>query len=115
MAVTLVEEDVDGRGGSLVADRREREYTRQFTVYTNSRLDGPKVVGSAAGIPRLWTPYASGNDLDLGSWCRAVEPQKTDNPLIWKVVCKYSSRLERPDLAQVGRPEMRPPKISWHT
>jgi hypothetical protein len=114
MVAILVTEDQDGRGGALNADDRSRKYTRRFSVYVNNALDGPRVAVTALGIPRLWTPYVSGRDIDVGSWCRELTPEPTDSPYLWKVTARYSNVLTRPDQQQTP-PEQRPVQVSFHT
>ena len=98
-------------------DQRARTYTRTFIVETNSRKTEQAVVLLAPKLPRVWNPYFGPDGfVDSFSWCRSVQArQDTQNPYLWRVVCRYDSKLERPDLNQIENPLLRPAEIEWDT
>jgi hypothetical protein len=117
MVALWVREDTEGQRGS-VNDMRERNYTRSFTVTCSSLVDGSEAAINAIGIPRLWVPYFNilTGFVDLGSWCRNVDATRVKKgSTVWKVICSYNSKLDRPDINQIENPLMRPAEISWDT
>ncbi len=86
-----------------------RSYTVTYRVITNSASDGPAVVCTAAGLPRKYTPYIIGNDIDTGVYCESVTARHEDwnaSRLIWLVTVQYgsSSKKEHDDNEQQGSP-----------
>lgn len=52
-----------------ITDDRERSYTVTYEVVTDDRLDGPKTVASAAGLPSPGAQYSYGNESDPDALC----------------------------------------------
>lgn len=70
----------------------KRSYTRRFRVITNDRNDGPLIVLSAAGIPPLYTQYATPNESDPIALVRSYDPQRIGPAqLVWTVAVKYET------------------------
>ncbi len=120
MVAYFVTEDTKGRDGDYQGDGRERNYTRVFSVYMTSPFDGAITAINALGIPRMYVPYVTLTEMDLTAWCKTITATPTTSSLIWKVTCKYSSRLNRPDQNQSGPngptpPDQRVPEISLDT
>lgn len=83
-----------GRTGSLDFSQG-RTYVRRFRVITDSDLDGPLTVTLHAGIPTIGTPYVTDTESDSVAFLRSVEPQQSpDDPRVWYVDCRYSSRAD---------------------
>lgn len=115
MGVIQIDEDFDGRRGSIT-DTGDREYTRVFNVQTDNPSDGSAIVMFAVGIPRIYSVYSSGNETDLGAFCKSVEPeQDSASRTFWKVTCRYDSKF---DVNKAGQqvdpdPTHQPAVISW--
>lgn len=100
MAVSSVHEIWNGRSFDL-GDGYTRSYERQFRVITTSTLDGPIVVTTVSGIPRMYDAYQSASDdeEDADALCRRVRAtQSGDDPYEWTVVCEYNNRTSDPAL-----------------
>ena len=90
MAVTEVNEALGSPRAAFTLT--QRNYVRTFEVKTNDRADGPITVVSDPRIPRKGQSFSSGNDVDLGSICIRVTPNRDpDAPKTWSVVCEYST------------------------
>ena len=99
-----------------------REYTKVYTVTTDSPSDGVMAVGNALGIPRKWEVYYWSGEVDAGALCWDVSPRPDpDNQLIWEVTCQYSTDMrggEGGPLAgdparDVDNPLLIPPEVTW--
>ncbi len=102
-------------------DSAEREYERVFQVLTSSNLIAGGIVTLATGIPRRWDPYITTLESDTGALCRDVHAeQDQDDPTVWKVTAKFSSKAgghdqknkDHPD-QQDKDPAARPAIIEW--
>lgn len=101
-----------------IDEKAVRRYTRVWRVVTDNTLDGPLIATSPFDIPRLYTPYITPTENDLGARVRTITPtQDQDNPLLWRVVVEYSSeppeRTGRDPQQRTENPLLRPPEISW--
>lgn len=96
-------------------ERAQRRYSNTWFVETDDVLDGPQVVGDAPGLPRLFSVYRFGNDLDLGSTCKRLRPRRVPGEQMkWEVEVEYDSTLHT--TAEGARdPLARPPKVRWTT
>ncbi len=99
----------------------EREYERVFQVLTNDNLIAGGIVTLATGIPRRWDPNITALESDVGAVCRDVHAeQDQDDPTVWKVTAKFSSKAgghdqknkDHPD-QQDKNPTARPAIIEW--
>ena len=115
MAVVSVNEDFKGRRGSY-SEGGAREYTRVFLVVTDDASDGPVTILNANGIPRPYESYASGNDVDLGVFCKSIDPeQDSASRLFWRVTCRYDAKIDQRgnNARENPDPRQRPAEISW--
>lgn len=118
MAVVSAEETWEGRDGTESLDGRGvlvRTYKRVWRVLTDDALTGQLEVINAVGVPAMWAIYATDEETDLGA--RVVErmpKQDTDDPWLWLVEVKYSSKWQD-EAAAVANPLERPSKISWQS
>lgn len=110
MSATLIGEKVEGR--ATIDDGFHRTYTRVFLVKTTSTQDGPLTVTLATGVPRVWDPYTTNTDTDLGALCKSVSAQPTDSPFLWEVTVEYDS-VVREEGQQAENPLARPADIDW--
>lgn len=130
--IESVREKFTGRSSEFT-DVFSRAYTRVFEVITTSESVGPTYVEFAPGVPRVWEFYAGFalSDSDPLAVCRRVRAeQNADDPLLWEVVCEYStsapavigsqSAPSPPGMPGQGggppgmsQPELRLPKFSW--
>ncbi len=99
MAVTSVKEDFQVRQGEQKVTpgsslSKSTTYQRRFVVQTSDQNDGPAIVMAAAGIPRPFDTYTSGNDSDSTAQCISIRPiPRSQEPMLWDVVCNYSTQL----------------------
>lgn len=117
MGVFSVREDTEGSAGGANRDRM-RTNVRTFTVQTHFLTDDANVVKAALAIPRMWTPYVSpdGTFADFGCWVESVDATRVKKgSTIWRVVVKYSNKLNLPDINMIENPVQRPADISWDT
>lgn len=97
---------------------REYEYVLQAT--SNSPNDTSSVVETAAGVPRIGSPYIEGTIIDGGAQCRHLEIQKADPWIqtsgrvgyVWEVMCRFSTKLE--EGGGGGKPKQ-PDPLRWPT
>jgi hypothetical protein len=106
-----VKETWHGRTGSL-DDAFKREYVRIFSVKVDSIYDGPQVILSATGVPRIWDPYVTATDADLGALCKKLDPRQTDTRNLWELQADYSSEVKEQS-QQAQNPLDRPAEIEW--
>lgn len=113
MAIIGFQETGRNRGAAR-NDQRDREYLRTFDLFSDRRDELQIVVIEYPFLPRVWSPYVTSfGEADTGSWCREVRVnQDTVDPTLWRAEARYSSRLERPDLAQIQNPLLRPPDVT---
>jgi hypothetical protein len=99
-----------------------REYTKVFTVITDSASDGIMAVGNAAGIPKKGDTYYWQGESDGGALCQSVTPrQESNSEYVWQVTCSYSSdsgggkgNTDRQNpIYDVPNPLARPPEVTW--
>lgn len=114
--ILSVTETFDTRSIKLTTERT-RDYVRTFNVVTNSRDIPPELVQLATGLPRLWNVYVSAiGTYDLLSLCKEVEAkQDTQDPYTWRVTCRYSNKINRPDLFTQENPTLRPAEVEYDT
>jgi len=112
MAVWKVTETHAGRKGGL-KEGMERDYTRVFRVFTNSKLDGVIEAmfavdpGTGEAIPAIYSPYVSylNEESDIFALCRSITPvQDDDDWTVWLVTCEYSTKSITGD-DRMGQPE----------
>lgn len=114
MAIILCKEKGGARRGDI-DDKGVRRYTRVWVVFTDDRLVGAGVVRQAAGIPRVFDPYVTDTELDLGARVKSVEAQEDgEYPLRWEVTVEYSSATGDEEQGQEN-PLDKPAAIRWST
>lgn len=96
-------------------ERSQRRYSVTWFVETDDILDGPQIVGDAPGLPRLFSVYKFGNDVDVGSTCKRIRPRRlAGEQKKWEVEFEYDSTLHTE--AEGNRdPLLRPPKVKYRT
>ena len=101
-----------------------REYTKLYTVRTNSDQDGVMLVGNAPGLPKKGDVYFFNGETDAGALCQSVTPrQDPGNQQVWEVTCEYSSDIGGGQGVALGgnpqydveNPLQRPPIVTWST
>lgn len=100
MAIASVKEDFQVRRGGikgalgLQSDLKiTKSYTRRFLVQTSAMSDGPHLVQTAPGIPRIFDPHPE----DGAAYVVGIDPQpRREEPMIWDVIVTYSSDLPTP-------------------
>jgi hypothetical protein len=99
-----------------------REYTKVFSVVTDTYTDGVIAVGNAFGIPHKGDVYFWQGETDAGALCVSVNPvRNTDSELWWTVTCEFSSdRRGGPEGAMSQDPRYdntnpfsNPPTVTW--
>lgn len=94
MSVVRVSELYQDRDGRALEDGSV-EYTRSFQVETDNPNDGPNTVTNAAGIPKRFETYYSGNDSNPYATCREIEATPVDGTrILWEVRARYSTRID---------------------
>lgn len=87
----------NGREG-IYGQNGRRVRVRPFIVQTDSALTGEKAVLAAPLLPRIYEPYVTSTESDLGAICRSVVAVQRDNSrLVWDVTVTYDSDFERLD------------------
>ncbi len=128
MAVTSVKEDFQARGGNTsisgggtASSKATTTYTRRFVVQTSDVNDGPQIVKSATGVPKPYSSYSSGNDIDHTAQVLSIDAKPRNNaPTVWDVVVQYSTDAPQPPDSgggkdPVNKPTDRPTKYSLNT
>lgn len=116
MSVFIVKEDSEGTSGTRNR-KGERTYVRNFTVTCTVLGDDSGVVLADPRLPRMWMPYATPQGfVDFGCWCEDITATRVKKgATTFKVVARYSNKLDRPDIQQIENPLLRPADISWDT
>ncbi len=90
MSIVAVTERPDSPQGDF--DLNKHSLTRKFLVQSNDVNDGPLTVGSAAGIPKLFSLYRFGNENHLYARLRHIDCERIQpGSLYWEVTCKYET------------------------
>jgi hypothetical protein len=102
-----------GRFGSIAFE--ETSYEAVYQVITTDKTDGPATVAFANGVPQFNSVYAIGSEFDLGATVSSITPeQDNDNPTIWMVRVRWSTRnLDPRDPGVTTDPTLRPNIIRW--
>lgn len=108
MTINSVNETWAGETGS--ADNTwQRTYSRVFQVITDSPSHSVFEVGSASGIPLLWSLHPD----DTRCFCDKITPKRlASSRQIWEVTCSYTNKLDEEDEPDEN-PLSRPWKLSW--
>lgn len=102
---------VESRKNNLLREVLGRIYTQEFTVYTDTALDGPNVVLKDALVPQMGTAYNLFNDDDALATCVGVECDRTKSQKIFKVTATFDT--DRIVSLVTDNPLMQPPDIQW--
>lgn len=88
-----------GTGREAVRGQNGRRiYVRPFIVQTDSPFTASKAVMDAPLLPRMYEPYQTSTESDMGALVRSVIPRQRDNSrLLWDVNVTYDSEFERLD------------------
>lgn len=101
-----------------------RRYRIEFTVQTNSHLDGSNVVlkARAQGVPQIGDMYKPPrvgrlqpdyfNDEDILATCIRVQAYALKSRFLWRVVADYDT--DRIVAAVTDDPFRQPAELSWH-
>jgi len=113
VAVTAVNETSEGR--TIDGNRDNTTVNRTFQVHTNDPLDGPYIVATASGIPRLLDTYESGNDSLPGSRCNNISATPVSGSRqVWTVTCQYETKIGKaPDPSALSIPWLAPAVYSY--
>ncbi len=99
-----------------------REYTKEFTVRTDSDSTGAREVANASGLPRKGDVYFFGGETDIGALCWNVDPQQdSENQRVWRVTCRFSNDIKGSMGTPLGgdprydveNPLDAPPEVVW--
>jgi len=120
MAIVSVRERTWGRAGSASGELSagkinslDKSYEREFVVTTDSLDDGSRIVRLAPGIPRLFTRYAAGSDLDLSCYASSIDVSPLGGTgYHWTVKVQYRWQ-PNPEAETSDNPLEQPPEISW--
>lgn len=112
MTATVRGISVEGRDGSINQDG-VREFTLIYKVQTNDKRDGAAIVRIAPGIPSIGDTYTAGNESDPSAVCISKEPEPTDSPFEWLVVCRFTTDPGAYEPKQYDNPLAQPPELSF--
>jgi hypothetical protein len=112
MAVMDVREVFDEREGA--DEDQGSRYQRVFLARTDNPWDGARTVLNHPLIPRRYSYYSSGSELDLAAICKRVRAIPYDSArTFWKVIAEYDTHLD--PAQQEPNPLNRPPEIKYFT
>jgi len=104
MAVGIYQvNEIQGRGGRILEDGT-RTYQRLFQVLTTTPLDGALAISQTNQLPRMYDPYVTLTEYDLGARVVSIDPHETEDPGRWEVAYEYSSKLSQPEQAAISAP-----------
>lgn len=112
MAVTSVKERASGRDG----DRTPEGGTirRSFIVRTDNHLTAQSTILNDARIPRLFSYYYNGGEVNLAYVAKKITPRQIDGSLYdWEVTVEYESKTSENEEQQ--NPTLRPAVYTWST
>jgi hypothetical protein len=92
VAVILVEEIHEGRGGSDSYDFT-KDGTRRFRVITDDDADGPPTILASPALPELGFPYVTATESDSLLRVQSRTPEATDDPRVWHVNVRYTNKF----------------------
>ena len=82
-------------------------YTATYLVASDTGLDGPQVVKTAAGLPAQFESYSVGNDSDNTCFCVSRVPRRRPGTFHFDVICTWTSDIDTPR-DQNGNPTNNP-------
>ncbi len=95
-----------GREGNSRSEQRVREYTRRYVIQT-AALTNESAILFTPGLPRRWSEHPD----DKPAVCINRRPiQDASNPLIWYVLCDYSTDYILDDFDD---PVFKLPECEW--
>lgn len=99
---------------SSIDEKGQTQYTRLFTVVTDSPLTGGLAILESNGVPAIGDIYVGPDgEFDAQSICKSVQPkQDSENPVLWEVSAEYGAPQANQD-QQNQNPLLRPAVITW--
>ena len=108
MPILSIDETWAGQTGSMENDN-SRTYAREFRVVTDDPRYDPAEIGSAAGIPLLWSRHP----VDVVCFCDKISVKRLKSSReVWTVTATYTNKVDEDDEPE-DNPLNRPWKLSW--
>lgn len=98
----------------LLYETLQRQYTRQYLVYTNNAMVGPSQILQTIGVPFVGGayPYALyGDEPDVLATCVNVDIKSTNHPCIWSITAEFDT--DRLVSQFSDNPLQQPPDVTW--